>query len=335
MFDDLIKKQAVDLKRESIKQAKPISSGTVNLRADKFIEKLPKPKAIAPPPPVVTGFEQRIEKLRTKGKKRGQRYSVIGISASIVICLFVLAGGYYLLTEVIDLSERVDDGDNNQIDYLAVSDNKCDDDCCLASYKKIKNNNYEDFNEISGCTDGYTMNQLECETSLKWCEPVECTEEGKIFSQEPGSEGPTCCADLTQAVSYIINDDECEQPLEDGAVCIACPNGVCGLGETECNCPEDCDIFGKTSKTTYEIISTSTEDWQTYRNEEYGADGLIAEEDIAATSTPAADDDNDGLTNIEEAEYGTDPNEPDTDGDGFFDGEEVKNGYNPLGEGSL
>lgn len=47
------------------------------------------------------------------------------------------------------------------------------------------------------------------------------------------------------------------------------------------------------------------------------------------------DVDNDGLTNAEETLYGTDPNNPDTDGDGYKDGEEVKNGYNPLGAGQL
>lgn len=47
------------------------------------------------------------------------------------------------------------------------------------------------------------------------------------------------------------------------------------------------------------------------------------------------DTDNDGLTDIEESQYATLPNNPDTDGDGFTDGEEVKGGYNPLGEGKL
>ncbi len=43
------------------------------------------------------------------------------------------------------------------------------------------------------------------------------------------------------------------------------------------------------------------------------------------------DDDNDGLTNAEERRYGTDPNNPDTDGDGLTDGEEVKRYHtNPL-----
>lgn len=42
------------------------------------------------------------------------------------------------------------------------------------------------------------------------------------------------------------------------------------------------------------------------------------------------DSDCDGLTNSEEALYGTNPNNPDTDGDGYSDGVEVKSGYDPL-----
>lgn len=47
------------------------------------------------------------------------------------------------------------------------------------------------------------------------------------------------------------------------------------------------------------------------------------------------DDDNDGLSNYREETYKTDPNNPDTDGDGFTDGDEVKNHYNPVGPGKL
>lgn len=56
-----------------------------------------------------------------------------------------------------------------------------------------------------------------------------------------------------------------------------------------------------------------------------------------ATPTPAVevdkikDSDGDGLTDFEESnQYGTNPNNSDTDGDGFSDGDEVKNGYDPL-----
>lgn len=47
------------------------------------------------------------------------------------------------------------------------------------------------------------------------------------------------------------------------------------------------------------------------------------------------DDDGDGLANYKEDTYKTDKNNPDTDGDGYLDGDEVKNGYNPLGEGKM
>lgn len=53
------------------------------------------------------------------------------------------------------------------------------------------------------------------------------------------------------------------------------------------------------------------------------------------TQEDVIDSDNDGIINVEEESLGTDPYNPDSDGDGYSDGEEVKNGYNPLGEGLL
>ena len=48
------------------------------------------------------------------------------------------------------------------------------------------------------------------------------------------------------------------------------------------------------------------------------------------------DTDNDGLTDYEEIFiYKTDTTKKDKDRDGYFDGQEVKNGYNPLGKGKL
>lgn len=45
---------------------------------------------------------------------------------------------------------------------------------------------------------------------------------------------------------------------------------------------------------------------------------------------PTGDDDADGLTNSDESLWGTDTKNPDTDADGYFDGEEVKANYNPT-----
>lgn len=47
------------------------------------------------------------------------------------------------------------------------------------------------------------------------------------------------------------------------------------------------------------------------------------------------DSDLDGLTDVEETLYGTEPQKADTDGDSYADGQEIINGYNPLGTGRL
>jgi len=66
-------------------------------------------------------------------------------------------------------------------------------------------------------------------------------------------------------------------------------------------------------------------------------DGLTDEEERAlGMNINSVDSDGDGLFDRMEIKvYKTDPLNPDTDGDGFLDGEEVKDGYNPKGEGRL
>jgi hypothetical protein len=66
-------------------------------------------------------------------------------------------------------------------------------------------------------------------------------------------------------------------------------------------------------------------------------DGLTdAQEAVLGTNPNSPDSDNDGLTDYQEVcIYGTNPLNPDTDGDSYKDGDEVKNGYNPLGPGKL
>jgi len=66
-------------------------------------------------------------------------------------------------------------------------------------------------------------------------------------------------------------------------------------------------------------------------------DGLSDEEEVQfGTDITMPDTDSDGLFDREEVySFKTDPLNPDSDGDGFFDGAEVKSGYDPLGTGRL
>jgi hypothetical protein len=56
---------------------------------------------------------------------------------------------------------------------------------------------------------------------------------------------------------------------------------------------------------------------------------------VEAEKASVADDDSDGLPNVLETIFGTDPKKVDTDGDGFSDKDEIKAGSDPTGPGKL
>lgn len=66
-------------------------------------------------------------------------------------------------------------------------------------------------------------------------------------------------------------------------------------------------------------------------------DGLKDEEEkVLGTDINKFDTDGDGLNDFDEVKkWKTDPLDPDTDRDGYLDGEEVSAGYDPLGSGQL
>lgn len=57
---------------------------------------------------------------------------------------------------------------------------------------------------------------------------------------------------------------------------------------------------------------------------------VFAEENTGSDKNIFQDSDQDGLSNDEEKQYGTNPSVKDTDGDGYSDGVEVTSGYDPL-----
>lgn len=67
------------------------------------------------------------------------------------------------------------------------------------------------------------------------------------------------------------------------------------------------------------------------------SDGILDEiEKELGTSNQDFDTDHDWLSDYDEInKWKTDPTKKDTDGDGFSDGREVMNDFNPLGPGKL
>lgn len=65
-----------------------------------------------------------------------------------------------------------------------------------------------------------------------------------------------------------------------------------------------------------QVVATTPKDWQMRY---FGGEICRTQETCADTADP----DRDGLTNLEEYQFSTDPNNPDSDGDGLADGDEV------------
>lgn len=86
-----------------------------------------------------------------------------------------------------------------------------------------------------------------------------------------------------------------------------------------------------------EIIESGINVNSTAISNDIDGDGLSnEEEEILGTDPENPDTDGDGLSDREEVKiYHTDPLHEDTDLDGYLDGPEVEHGYNPLGDGKL
>lgn len=327
-------------------------------------------------------FDQRMQKLEEKGKKRGIRFSKIGIITVSVIALSMMAAGYYLLSDVIGIAEKTqisvgnipnigrDNGNGEKkepkekLPVLSMEMRACEVDedcveaqesCCTCNNGGIQtgiNKNYKETWDLeinNKCDEIVCDAVVQCFIGRAYCDAMvckfieeeeNCKSEGEIYTDMANEELSVCCGELQKVIprSELV-DGECES-FSGEAICINCGDGVCGEGENQCICPEDCDLGAeiiKEATTTEEILEDCpggicppdvTLDTD--------GDGLLdIDEKAIGSDINLPDTDGDELLDGDEIIYGTDVLNPDTDGDGFTDGSEVKNGYNPLGDGML
>jgi len=86
-----------------------------------------------------------------------------------------------------------------------------------------------------GCNGSDICSNGECNL------PVSCVAEGQIgeILFEPNMISEQCCSNLN-SINVMINESNGCIEVADTFMCAKCPDGICGLGENNCNCAADC-----------------------------------------------------------------------------------------------
>lgn len=106
MFDHLEEKKTNEEKKET---KRPNTGGDFVLR--NTIDRLTSGRVSVASPFIATTheLENRLKKLEEKGRRRGKRFSVIGIIGGFAIALSIMYFGYVILTDVINISGQMDE----------------------------------------------------------------------------------------------------------------------------------------------------------------------------------------------------------------------------------
>jgi hypothetical protein len=89
-------------------------------------------------------------------------------------------------------------------------------------------------------------------------------------------------------------------------------------------------------RNTLHYLGSPADAFQTMREQSVGIrNSDLAKIPIGLSALTGPDKDGDALPDLLEEALGTDPDKPDTDGDGYNDRQEIENGYDPLGQGRL
>lgn len=135
--------------------------------------------------------------------------------------------------------------------------------------------------------------------------------------------------DSNQNAANTCSADKCEDCDEEQCLMF---QETCHLEifyeECEYNANEEC-VVQKCATGPSQINRYEEDEYDEY--DEYYDDEEEEEEEIMDEFVLTKDSDYDGLTDVEEAVWGTDPDNLDTDNDSYLDGKELANLYSPLG----
>ncbi len=187
------------------------------------------------------------------------------------------------------------------------------------------------------CADGRAcVNNTDCSSgscNFGMCGPMDPCSDGVLTGTETDIDCGGSCSVKCLAGKNCQMSDDCAE----GLVCIesTCQGGERdsdrdGVSDDRDKCPntpsdEAADSEGCSPSQKFSCGDAISDGWRIRYFGSVLCDGEGA---------PDADPDNDGLTNLEEYKYGTDPKNPDTDYDGWTDKEEVDAGTNPLDSSS-
>jgi len=113
--------------------------------------------------------------------------SIMTVKILLAVIIFtgmgtIIVGGGYIIGEYSKnkASNQIVKPVNQETEnYYNLLEKKCNgNNCCLSSFKTMRDNNYKEAGKDYKCPNGFKLGGLRCISSLKWCEPIkECVDE--------------------------------------------------------------------------------------------------------------------------------------------------------------
>ena len=98
------------------------------------------------------------------------------------------------------------------------------------------------------CPDGSYVSRVAPSCKFAPCPTTSCIKEGQSGSY--AGQVSECCAGLSAITNQTVIGSSCSTVSGTIFVCAKCGDGVCGLGENKCNCPQDCKDTAATTACT-------------------------------------------------------------------------------------